>query len=228
MPSKLLAPLLVAALLAPGIARAHCDTLDGPVVNAARAALDTGKLEPVLAWVQPGDEAEIREAFLRSRAVRAAGGEAKALADRWFFETVVRVHRAGEGAPFTGLKPAGTPDPAVAATDRAIASGDPKPLEALLVGAVRRGLHEGFAALKAERPPAADVAAGRRWVAAYVPLVHWAEAVHAAAAPPTGHGEGHAAHGAKPVQPDVAKHASERARAEPQPAAAAKGAHGHH
>lgn len=222
---RLLLPLLTAAaVLAPGPGRAHCDTLDGPVVNAARAALESGKIAPVLAWVKASDEGEIRDAFARARAVRTGGKEAKALADRWFFETVVRVHRAGEGAPYTGLKPAGTTDPAVAATDRALASGDPKPLEALLTGAVRHGLHQGWAAMRKERPPADDVAAGRRWVAAYVPFVHWAEAVHAAASSGGGHGAAHAGHaeaGAK--APGHAAHAEAKA----DPAPAAKGGHGH-
>jgi hypothetical protein len=172
---------LASAALAPRTARAHCDTLDGPVVTAARAALDDGKLAPVLAWVRPADEAEIRAAFASARSARKAGGAARDVADRWFFETVVRVHRAGEGAPFTGLKPAGAPEPAVAAADRAIARGDAAALERLLVDAVREGLHAHLARLRAERAPGDDVAAGRRWVAAYVPFVHWAEGVHAAA-----------------------------------------------
>jgi hypothetical protein len=223
MPSRFLLTLLAAALLVPTLARAHCDTLDGPVVNAARAALESGKLAPVLAWVRAGDEAEIRDAFTRARAVRAGGKEAKELADRWFFETVVRVHRAGEGAPYTGLKPAGTPDPAVAATDRAIASGDPKPLEALLAGAVRQGLHEGWAALRKERPPADDVAAGRRWVAAYVPFVHWAEGVYATASAGGAHAASHAGHAEqRPAAPHGAEH--REAKAEPAPA---KGGHAH-
>jgi hypothetical protein len=218
---RLLLPLLAALLLAPGVGRAHCDTLDGPVVNAARDALESGKLAPVLAWVSADDEAEIRDAFARARAVRTSGKEAKALADRWFFETVVRVHRAGEGAPYTGLKPAGSPDPAVAATDRAIASGDPKPLEALLSAAVRHGLHEGWAALEKERPPADDVAAGRRWVAAYVPFVHWAEAVHAAASAGGGHGAKHAGHAGHGAAPRAEAHADAHAA----PAAPATNAH---
>ena len=191
-----LSSLIAVSLLAPALARAHCDTLDGPVVTAARVALDTGKLEPVLAWVQPLDEPEIRRAFTSARAVRKGGGEARELADRWFFETLVRVHRAGEGAPFTGLKPAGTPDPAVAAADRLVAKGEAKPLEELLVRAVHEGLHAHVATLKREKPPAEDVAAGRRWVAAYVPFVHWAEGVYAAASAKGEHGAAHgAAHG---------------------------------
>jgi hypothetical protein len=197
-------PLLaaLATLAAPAAPRAHCDTLDGPVVTTARAALESGKLAPVLAWVRPGDEREIEDAFARARAARKAGKEAREVADRWFFETVVRVHRAGEGAPYTGLKPAGGPvDPAVAATDRAVASGDPAGVEALLARRVHEGLAARWAHLRAEKPPADDVAAGRRWVAAYVTLAHWAEGVHGAAAAGGGHGapppEGHAAHGAE-------------------------------
>jgi hypothetical protein len=192
---------LAAAMLltTPRPARAHCDTLDGPVVKAARTALEGGKLEPVLAWVQPDDEAEIRDAFARTRAVRNGGKEARELADRWFFETVVRVHRAGEGAPFTGLKAAGAPEPPVAAADAVAAGGDPRKLEELLVSDVQKGLHAHVARLKAQKPPAADVAAGRRWVAAYVPFVHWAEAVHRAAAAAGDHGPEHAEASAAPA-----------------------------
>jgi hypothetical protein len=214
---------LAAVLFVPSRARAHCDTLDGPVVNAARTALETGKLAPVLAWVQPGEEAEIRDAFAKTQAVRGAGKEARELADRWFFETVVRVHRAGEGAPFTGLKPPGTPEPAVAAADRVIAGGDAKQLEALLVGAVREGLHGHLARLKQERAPGDDVAAGRRFVAAYVPFVHWAEGVHAAAGA-AGHGAAHGGHGAGHASGDAA--ATSHAAGNAGPAERGAAAHG--
>jgi hypothetical protein len=226
---RALVPFVVAAVLSiPSPARAHCDTLDGPVVTTARTALATGKLEPVLAWVQPGDEAEIRDAFAKARAVRGAGEKARDLADRWFFETVVRVHRAGEGAPYTGLKPAGTPEPAVAAADRVIAGGDPRQLEALLVGAVREGLHGHLARLKQERAPGEDVAAGRRFVAAYVPFVHWAEGVHAAARA-AGHGAaegGHAAGHAPASGGPPADAAGQAGHGERGPAVPAKG-HAH-
>jgi hypothetical protein len=216
-------PFLAAALFVPGAASAHCDTLDGPVVNTARTALESGKIEPVLAWVQAGDGEEIRHAFASARAVRKGGKEARELADRWFFETVVRIHRAGEGAPFTGLKPAGTPDPAVAAADRVIAGGGPKQLEELLVQVVRTGLHGHVARLKKERPPADDVAAGRRWVAAYVPFVHWAEGVYAAAA-----GAEHAGHGAEHAGHDAAERAEHPGNhVRPKAAKAESGQHDH-
>jgi hypothetical protein len=130
--------------------------------------------------------------------VRKAGGEAKALADTWFFETLVRVHRAGEGAPYTGLKPAGTdPGPAVRAADAAIEKGSAAEVEKLLTAAVKEGLHEKFAAVKSKKRPSEDVAAGRAWVAAYVPFVHWVEGVHAAV-------EGAGAHGGEVAEADAA------------------------
>jgi hypothetical protein len=180
-PSLVAAVSLLVALPSP--ARAHCDTLDGPVVQTARTALETGKLNPVLAWVRPQDEAEIAAAFARALAVRKAGPEARALADTWFFETVVRVHRAGEGAPYTGLKPAGRDlGPAVQAADRAIDTGSAEAVEKLLADTARTGVRERFARLKAQKRPAEDVAAGRAWVEAYVPFVHYAEGVYDLAA----------------------------------------------
>jgi Family of unknown function (DUF6448) len=207
----LVLPLLGATGFLPRAASAHCDTLDGPVVTAARTALESGKIEPLLAWVQAADEEEIRHAFGSARSVRKAGKEARELADRWFFETVVRVHRAGEGAPFTGLKPAGAPDPAVAAADRVIAGGEPKQLAVLLEQAVHEGLHEHVARLEKEHPPADDVAAGRRWVAAYVPFVHWAEGVYAAAAGSGEHGADHAGHRASGHAEHKGVHATPKA-----------------
>jgi hypothetical protein len=165
--------------LLPSAARAHCDTLDGPVVQTARKALDTGKLNPVLAWVRPQDEAEIKAAFTRSLAVRKSGPEARTLADTWFLETVVRVHRAGEGAPYTGLKPAGQDlGPAITAADKTIDAGSPAAVEMLLSDTVKAGVHERFKRLKAEKRPGEDVVAGRAWVQAYVPYVHYAEGVY--------------------------------------------------
>ena len=110
--------LLVSVLLALTIlansqsAYAHCDTLDGPVVKTARVALDKGDITPLLKWVRPSDEKEIRDAFEMTLAVRAKGGKARELADIYFFENLVRIHRAGEDAPYTGLKPGVAIDPA--------------------------------------------------------------------------------------------------------------------
>jgi hypothetical protein len=46
----------------------------------------------------------------------------------YFFETRVCVHREGEGAAYTGLKPAGLDlGPDIPAADKALESGNPGP-----------------------------------------------------------------------------------------------------
>ncbi|MEO8501596.1 MAG: DUF6448 family protein [Vicinamibacteria bacterium] len=180
---KPLSRILVVSLLllTPRFASAHCDTLKGPVVTAARAALEARDVNLVLAWVRPADEAVIRHAFQETLTVRALGPDAKVLADRYFFETLVRIHRAGEGAPYTGLTES-EPEPTIAATDRALERGSVDELERLLVASVRTGLLERFAHARAAKPlHQGDVAAGRAYVAAYVSLTHWVEGVATAA-----------------------------------------------
>ena len=163
-------------------ARAHCDTLDGPVVAAARSALDSGNASGVLMWVQKKDEGEIRSALKRALAVRKAGGEARSLADSYFFETLVRVHRAGEGAPYTGLKPGGSVEPAVAAADKAIETGRVQGLAKLIAERTERGLHEHFIQVIAKKKyDPNDVNAGRAYSSAYVEFVHYAERLYEAA-----------------------------------------------
>lgn len=172
-------------------ARAHCDTMDGPVVKAAQQALATGNVNYVLLWVRPQDEGAIRDAFRRTRVVREQSAAARELADYWFFETLVRVHREGEGAPYTGLKPSGTTEhPAVAAADRSLAAGKVDEVETVLIHAVRDGLRERFqAALARKSFDANDVAAGREYIHAYVPFLHYVERLYDAAQTDAVHAE---------------------------------------
>ena len=115
--------LLAGLLLSSEPAYAHCDGMDGPVVAAGQRSLETGDVRHALVWVLPDAETEIRNVLAHAVEVRALGAEARTLADRFFLETLVRVHRAGEGEPFTGLKPAGRdPGPVIPAADRAITS----------------------------------------------------------------------------------------------------------
>jgi hypothetical protein len=172
---------LALALAAP--ASAHCDGLDGPVVTAAAQALAANDPNRVLIWVQPGDEAELRAAFDHALAVRRLGPEARELADRFFFETLVRLHRAGEGAPYTGLKPAGRdPGPAIRLADRAVAAGVDDEVARFIGEEVVHGIHERFQDLQRKRHFApADLAAGRAYVASYVTFIHYVEGLDAAA-----------------------------------------------
>lgn len=202
LPGKILA---VAALVALFLlfhvegAFAHCDGMDGPVVKAAQKALDTENVSLVLIWVQKKDDAEVRTAFQRTIAVRKRGPEAKELAERYFFETLVRLHRAGEGAPYTGLKPAGRDlGPAIPAADKAIDEGSSNGVQHLLNQAVREGIDLRFKEVIAKKKfDPKDVEAGREYVKAYVAFVHYVETLHQAAHS-TAHGhyeEGKAAEG---------------------------------
>lgn len=173
---------LAAASVWSAPALAHCDTLDGPVVEAGRKALDAGNVNLVLVWVQKKDETEIRSAFQRASNVRKGGGEAKELADRYFFETLVRIHRAGEGAGYTGLKPAGSVEPPVAAADQAIESGKLQGLAKIISDRNEKGLHGHFEQVMAKKKyHPDDVEAGRAYSSAYVEFVHYAERLYDAA-----------------------------------------------
>ena len=182
---------LVAVILAQPVS-AHCDTADGPVVADARVALEKGNVTPVLKWVRPGAEAEIKAAFSRAFAVRGKGPEARALADQYFFENLVRIHRAGEGAPYSGILPAGTPiEPAIALADQSLDSGDADKLVKAIAHHVEEGMRERFARASAAKKRAdASVAAGREFVEAYVEFTHYVERMHLDATTPAAHGAG--------------------------------------
>ena len=177
---------LTALLLTPTAAFAHCDGMDGPVVKAAQKALETGNVNLVLIWIQKNDEAEIRKVFEQTLAVRKLGAEARALADRYFFEKLVRIHRAGEGAPYTGLKPAGRDlGPAIPATDKALEDGSVEPVIKLLTMTMEHGVREQFQrALAKKNYDKDDVAAGQEYVKAYVIFLHYVERLYEAAKQP--------------------------------------------
>lgn len=182
-------PLLFAAgflAVAPPFAApaiAHCDGIDGPVVAAARQSLEAGDPNPVLIWVQPDDEGAVREALREAVAVRRLGPEARELADGYFFETLVRLHRAGEGASYTGLQAAGRDlGPAIPLADRTVASGSDRELAAFLAEEAAKGAHERFEDLQRKRRfDPRDIKAGRDYVASYVAFVHFVEGLHRAA-----------------------------------------------
>ncbi len=158
---------------------AHCDSLDGPVIKEAQLALEKGDVTPLLKWVTKEHEKDIRNAFAQTLAVRTKGKDARELADRFFFETLVRVHRGGEGAPYTGLKPAGTIAPAVAAADKALDAGSVDEFSAKIGIAVRDGIRKRFAEVVEKKRHANDsVEAGRDFVEAYVEYIHFVEGIH--------------------------------------------------
>jgi hypothetical protein len=176
-----------ALFLGPVGAQAHCDAIDGPVATAAVRALETKNVNLILPYAPATAEPELTAAFEHAVTVRAKGPEASALADRYFMETAVRLHRAGEGAPYSGLQPAGRDfGPAIPAAEKALESGQIEPVLGLLRQAVTHGITERFAhAAETRAAPKApeaksDVGAARARVSAELAFIGYVEAIYQA------------------------------------------------
>ncbi len=184
--NKIIRRIVVSSLMAlvasPAALRAHCDTREGPVVLAAQEALKKGDVTPVLKWVKAADEDAIRAAFEKTVAVRRQSKEAAELADTWFFETLVRIHRAGEGAPYSGLKSGAPEEPGIVAADHALDSGKVDDVLAQTLVPLQTALTAKFERARMLKPHANhSVEAGREYVEAYVEYVHFAEHIAALA-----------------------------------------------
>lgn len=170
----------VVVFMIPIQAEAHCDALDGPVVADAKKALLTEDPTPILKWVNKDQEEQVKKALIRTLKVGGLGGEGKDLAESYFFETVVRLHRASEGAPYTGLKPAGTdPGRVVTLGDKALKDGSVDRLVDLVTHEVERGIRRRFTNATEKKIHAEDsVKAGREFVQAYVEFLHYVDRLY--------------------------------------------------
>jgi hypothetical protein len=167
---------------------AHCDTLNGPIVKAAKTALEKKDITPVLKWIKKENEKEVAQAFQNSLDVRTLSPQAKELADMYFFETLVRLHRTGEGAPYTGLKPADAVEPIVAAADKALETGSVEELSKELTAKIANGINTRFAkAIEKKKHSEESIEAGREFVEAYIEFVHYVEKLDLDAAGQAGH-----------------------------------------
>ncbi|MBI5585088.1 MAG: hypothetical protein HY892_14845 [Deltaproteobacteria bacterium] len=167
----------------PAAGAAQCDTLAGPVVQDARMALETGDVTPVLKWVGPQQEKKVRAAFQKALAAKTAAPAIKEKAEMEFFGTLVRIHREGEGAPYTGLKPGAAIEPVVAAADKALETGTADDLIKQVNDAATAGIRQRFERVVEKKKHAGEsVAAGREYVAAYVDFTHHVEGLYQKAA----------------------------------------------
>lgn len=156
---------------------AHCDTMDGPVILSAKKALEKGDATPVLRWIKKQDEESIKTLFKKNLIVRTKGNDAKELADMYFFETLVRLHRAGEGAPYTGLKKEKV-EPIIAATDKSLEIGSIDEVLKHLTEEMHQEIKEKFHdTLTKKKKADKSIEAGREYVEAYVMFTHYIEAI---------------------------------------------------
>lgn len=195
-----------AVLLSAGAAFAHCDTTGGPVIPEAKAALEKGDATPILKWVKPDHEGEILAAFAKAVAVRVQSPEAQDLADQYFLETLVRLHRAGEGAPYTGIQDEPV-KPIVVLADGALASGSADAMIQRMSGHLAQAIGEKFQrAVAAQAHKDDSVEAGREFVEAYVTYVHYVEGVRDAIMAVGGHAHVAPAESAVPAEETHEKH----------------------
>lgn len=161
----------------PLTAFAHCDTMEGPTVGDGKKAMANNNVNYVLKWVQPQYADEITDKFELSMKVKDLSPEAKELSEQYFFSELVRLHRAGENAPFDGLKPEGTPvDEKVQAADDSIAQGNLEPLKEMVEEEKMAELTERFEKVMALKDfDVNDVEAGREYIEAYVQFFKFAE-----------------------------------------------------
>jgi hypothetical protein len=168
------------SVLLVGSAFAHCDSTNGPVIPEAKAALEKGDVTPILKWIKKENEAEIKAAFAKAVAVRAKGPEAKELADQYFLETLVRLHHVGEGASYSGIKDEPV-EPIVAMADQALAEGSAEEMIKKVSGHMAEAMWEKFKkVVEAKKNKDESVAAGRKFVEAYVTYMHYVEGIHTA------------------------------------------------
>ena len=171
----------------------HCDTRDGPVVKAAIKALESGNLNYVLIWVPQESEKELRTIFEKTLRARKGGKDAKDVAEDWFFENTIRLHRAGEGAPYTGMKPAGLSEgPVVPRAEKAIESGDPNETIDFILKIVKEDLtHRFHHVMEKKKYDVDDVASGRAFIEAFIGWVVYSHHLYMSVTSSAGHGERH-------------------------------------
>jgi hypothetical protein len=146
--------------------------MDGPVVTAARRALDAEDVKAILPYVRESGEGELRATFEKALRARKADPAAREVADLYFFETAVRIHRTGEGATYTGLKPAGLDEgPVIPVAEKAIETGSPEPLIKILTDTLRKEVQHRFEHLQHLKGYApGDVRQARAYVEAMLGL----------------------------------------------------------
>lgn len=172
-------------------AMAHCDSYDGPVIKDAVQALETNNVDLVLKWITEEQEQEIMDLFNKTYHLKKGDQEVYALVEKHFFETLVRLHRETEGAPYTGLKQAGTTKPIIQMTDKALSEGRIDGFLEKLNGHIDKVILEKYQKVAAlDKVKNASEEQGRAFVEAYVDYTHTVEALHDIME----HGGGHSGH----------------------------------
>lgn len=159
-------------------ASAHCDSYDGPVIKEALRALDTNNVELVYKWIAPDQEKEISSLFNKAYSLKDGDKELYSIVERHFLETLVRLHRETEGAPFTGIKPEGSMTPVVQMADNAIETNEVATVTNAVTNHLAEVIQERYEkVMELSKTKDNSVSQGREYVEAYVVYTHTLEAV---------------------------------------------------
>lgn len=157
---------------------AHCDSYDGPVIKDALRALENNNAELVLKWIAPQQEKEVIDLFDKTYKLKSGDREVYSIVEKHFLETLVRLHRETEGAPFTGLKPAGSMTPLVEMADRSIEVKSMEEVSKTVTTHLEQVLRERYAeVMELHKTKNNSVEEGRAYVHAYVEYTHTLEAL---------------------------------------------------
>jgi len=157
---------------------AHCDSYDGPVIKDALTALENNNVELVLKWIDSHQEQEVIALFHKTYDLRDGDNEVYTIVEKHFLETLVRLHRETEGAPFTGLKPAGSMTPMVEMADRSIEINSMEEVSKTVTTHLEEVLRERYAkVMELSKTKDNSVEEGREYVHAYVEYTHTLEAL---------------------------------------------------
>jgi len=160
-------------------ALAHCDSYDGPALIDAEKALETNNVDLILKWINSDMESEVVPLFHKTYSLKNGDPEIYEIIKKHFYETFIRLHREMEGAPFTGLKPAGTTAQITVMSDKALETSDFNSLLKALNNHINSVLQEKFDKTEAlYKVRNNSVEQGRAYVEAYVDYTHSVEAVH--------------------------------------------------
>ena len=158
---------------------AHCDSYDGPVVKDALKALKKNNVNLVLKWIDASQEQEIIRLFDKTYKLKTGDKEIYEIVEKHFLETLVRLHRETEGAPFTGLKPAGSIKNIILLSDKAISEGNVDDLLIKLNKHTENVIKEKYKKLvELDKVKDESTEKGREYVKAYIDYTHTIEGIH--------------------------------------------------
>jgi hypothetical protein len=124
-------------------------------------------------------EQEIVYLFNKTNSLKSGDKEVYDIVKKHFFETLVRLHRETEGAPYTGLKPAGQTKKIIQLSDQTIVDNNIDDLLIKLNKHIEKVIREKYKKVAVlSRTKNISIENGREYVSAYVDYTHTLEALH--------------------------------------------------